>query len=133
MPISERVGGWAALVLLAACSEQSTAEREAEARVERPTVITETNHVFCAHPGDEMASNCTIERYRTDQGLVLTVRHLDGAFRRLAVTTDGRGIVAADGAEPARVTILDANRIEVAIGGDRYQLPATVQEQVARP
>ena len=50
-----------------------------------------------------------------------------GGFRRFVVAGDGTGVAAADGAEPAMVTIIDDDRIEVAIGGDTFRLPATVQ------
>ena len=36
-------------------------------------------------------------------------------------------VIAADGAEKATVTITGPGEIEVAIGGDRYRLPATVK------
>ncbi|WP_375403977.1 hypothetical protein [uncultured Sphingomonas sp.] len=133
MRTSRRVGFLAPLALTAACSKEGAAERDAEALVDRPIVIAEINHVTCAHPGEDLAPLCTIDRERTDQRLALTVRHPDGAFRRLRVTADGRGVVAADGAEPARVAVLDAENIEVAVGGDRYRLPATVQGSTARP
>ena len=76
--------------------------------------------------GRGFANDCTVEQTRTEEGLVLTVRHPDGGFRRLLVTRDGRGVIAADGAEPARVLPLSAREIEVAIGALRYRLPATV-------
>ena len=64
---------------------------------------------------------------QTGSGLMLTVRHADdGRFHRLLVTRDGRGVVAADGAERAVVAIA-GDGIEVVIGGDRYRLPATVR------
>jgi hypothetical protein len=66
---------------------------------------------------------CTVERAGAD----LTVRKPDGGFRRLTIVDDGRGVVAADGAQPAVVTLLSDRRIEVAIGGDAFRLPATVQ------
>ena len=70
---------------------------------------------------------CTLERSASAEGLTLTIRKPDGGFRRLLVTGDGRGVTAADGAEPAIVSVAGENRIEVAIGGDRYRLPATVR------
>ena len=69
---------------------------------------------------------CTVEADETEEGRVLTVRKPDGGFRRLLVVDDGRGVVAADGAEEAEVTIVDDDRIEVDIGGDTFRLPATV-------
>jgi len=70
---------------------------------------------------------CTIEYGESDAGRTLVVRKPDGGFRRLLVARDGRGVVAADGAEPAQVTIIADDRIEVAIGGDTFRLPATVR------
>lgn len=70
---------------------------------------------------------CTVERLSGERGLVLIVRSPSGSFRRLLVTGDGRDVVPADGAEPAIVTPIADNRIEVSIGGDRYRLSATVR------
>ena len=72
---------------------------------------------------------CTIERSEGAEGRTLTVRKPDGGFRRLRVTDDGRGVVAGDGAEQAEVTIVADDRIEVAIGGDTFRLPATVRSR----
>ena len=81
----------------------------------------------CAPAGAEsFAAACTLERRVGADGLELTVRNPGGGFHRLLVTRDGRGVVAADGAEAAEVSIVGAGEIEVAIGGDRYRLPATV-------
>ena len=70
---------------------------------------------------------CTVEQGDSEAGRTLTVRKPDGGFRRLLVTADGRGVVAADGAEPARVRIIGDDRIEVTVAGDTFRLPATVQ------
>ena len=70
---------------------------------------------------------CTLEQADEERGRTLTIRKPDGGFRRLLVTGDGRGVVAADGAEPAIVTIIDDGRIDVAIGGDNFRLPATIR------
>ena len=72
---------------------------------------------------------CTVEHADGPAGRTLTLRKPDGGFRRLRLAQDGRGVVAADGAEPARVTIIDEDRIEVTIAGDSFRLPATVQAQ----
>lgn len=117
-----------ALLVLAGCSE---AEPDAQviANVERAAAATaeEDGRVLCAIDGArDFQRNCAVDRNQTDAGLVLTVRHPDGAFHRLLVTKDGRGVVAADGAQPAKVTIIGGNGIEVAIADDRYRLPATV-------
>ena len=84
--------------------------------------------IVCATGGAETFEPvCTVERSATSAGPVLTLRAPDGSFRRLLVTGDGRGVVAADGGEPARVVPLGEGIIEVAIGGDRYRLPATIR------
>ena len=72
----------------------------------------------------EIAHACTAEVTATADGRILTLRKADGGFRRLRITADGRGVAAADGAEPAHVTPVGANLIEVEIGGDRFRLPA---------
>ncbi len=67
--------------------------------------------IECALAGaTEFARDCGVERSREDGALVLTVRHPDGGFRRFAVTDDGRGLVAADGAEPAAVSLNGTGR-----------------------
>lgn len=84
--------------------------------------------VECALAGSERFERvCRLERMSGAEGLVLTLRAPDGAFRRLLVTRDGRGVVAADGAETAGVTVVGTDRIEVELGGDRYRLPARVK------
>jgi hypothetical protein len=77
----------------------------------------------CAIGGsDAWARDCTVEV----AGEMLTIRHPDGGFRRFRLLRDGRGLAAADGAEPARVTISGAGQIDVAAGADRYRLPARI-------
>ena len=91
-----------------------------------------SSRIACARGDAALAPICTIDEARGRDGLILTVRHADGGFRRLLVTKDGRGVVAADGAEAARVTVIDAKQIEVTLGGDRYRLPATVDRKAKR-
>ena len=81
----------------------------------------------CARGTAALETVCTIEQTRSETGSILTIRHPDGGFRRLLVTDDGRGVTAADGAEVVAVTVMDADGIEVALGGNRYRLPATVK------
>lgn len=120
-------------LFLAACSEQTPAERTVAAvETAQREASEDDGAVPCARSGQrEMRRECLIERTEGRDGLVLTMRHPDGAFRRLLVTKDGRGVVAADGAELATVTVLDPRRIEVKIAGDRYELPATVRAGAA--
>lgn len=130
-PLEGRRWGGAVLLLLtlSACGQtiptkadnvQATAKVRAHAEAE--------SRIPCALDGArDFTPVCAIDSNRTQDGLILTVRHPDGAFRRLKVMTDGSGVIAADGAEEARVTVLAPDRIVVAIAGARYQLPATVR------
>lgn len=81
----------------------------------------------CATGTAPLTPVCTYSREQTPAGLVVTIQREDGAFRRLLVTRDGRGLVAADGAQPARVVVAGKDEIEVALGDDRYRLPATIR------
>ncbi|RVT40826.1 hypothetical protein [Sphingobium algorifonticola] len=67
---------------------------------------------------------------RENEGDRIVIRHPDGGFRRFVVVDDGRGIVTADGADAAKVEVLDKGRIRVIVGNDAYELPATF---VTRP
>ena len=103
----------ALLFLLAGCGGPPAAEVEAK--------------IECAVEGAAAFDRlCTVERSAGPETL-LTLRGPGGSFRRLVVTRDGRGVAAADGAEPATVTVLGKNLIEVSIGSDRYRLPARVR------
>ena len=115
--------------MVAACGEQRTDHKTlAKVEAEQRASADEEGRIVCAHQGSsDFARVCTVDRAEGSGGLVLTVRHPDGAFHRLLITRDGRGVVAADGAEKAVVTVLGSNSIEVALGGDRYRLPATVR------
>ena len=102
------------LLLVAACGEEG-------AEAPRGEVIE------CALDGAErFERNCTVEQREGDEGLTLTIRNEEGGFRRILIRRDGRGAVAADGAEPAQVRVIGGNRVEVSIGADRYLLPATL-------
>ncbi len=115
----------ALLFLLAACGDPDKATEEALAAAGEKAA--DDGRIECAAEGAEAFERvCTMERVKGPEGTTLTIRHPSGGFRRLLVTTDGRGVVAADGAEPAEVTTLGDDRIEVAIGTERYRLPATV-------
>lgn len=77
------------------------------------------------------AHDCTIERSDGPDGVTLILRNADGGFRRLLITGDGRGVMAADGVEPAMVRMIGKGEIEVMVGGDRYRLPARAKSQAA--
>ena len=125
--MSTRISSGAAL-LLAACGQAPVDTASlVRAEAEQHTAAEDDGRILCARGSAPLARVCTLDRERREGDLVLTLRHPDGGFRRLRVTADGRGVVAADGAEPARVSIVDMDRIDVALGGDRYRLPATVR------
>ena len=132
--MSTRIYSLALLILLAGCQSRSP-EGNGLAQIEASgdADAADSGRIDCAPAGSsDFSRQCTVDRATTDQGLVLTVRRPDGGFHRLLVTRDGRGVVAADGAEKAKVSITGARQIEVAIGGDRFRLPATVKGQAAR-
>lgn len=116
------------LMLLAACNEAPPGEMSNGAAAPPPG--QPDNRIEC-RTGDAAAFDrvCTMDSTDSAEGRILTIRKADGGFRRLRVTTDGHGVVAADGAERVRVTILEGGRIEAEIGGDRFRLPARVQRR----
>ena len=127
--MSTRISSAILFLALASCGREQPANTNVLAQVEAQarTDAAEDGRILCAKDGGTLARGCTIEQTQGQGGLLLTVRHEDGAFHRLQVTTDGRGVIAADGAEEAKVTLVGTDGIEVALGGDRYRLPATVK------
>ena len=119
-----------ALLLLAGCGE-AEAPRPQDANGAAPASApveeaVEDGRIDCAIGGAPFGRSCTLEQRETEAGLILTIRNAQGGFRRLLLPRDGSGAVAADGAEPATVTVIADGRAEVAIGGDRYRLPAEI-------
>ena len=124
--MSKRALPAAVLLLLASCEDPNEATRQALAAADNEAA--ENGRVECAAPGaSAFARVCTIERVQGPEGTTLVIHHPDGGFRRLLVTRDGRGVVAADGAEQAIVSLQSEDRIEVELAGYRYRLPATVK------
>lgn len=70
---------------------------------------------------------CTIERKDSPDGQIVVARVPDGGFRRLLIVKDGRGVIAADGAEPVEVAPGGARHIDVTAGDMVYRLPAKVK------
>jgi hypothetical protein len=94
---------------------------------EKSATLDDDGKIDCRVGADTQFTRfCSIERSKAEQGTLITVRKPDGGFRRLLTTRDGRGVVAADGAEQAEVTIIGDNLIEVAIAGDSFRLPARI-------
>jgi len=128
-----RTSDWlvgAAFLLTAGCDRPATETGNAQAPAaadrdqHRATEGDET--ILCARNGNALRRDCIVEQTRAEGHLILTVRHADGGFHRLLVTQDGRGVVAADGAQAARISAVDKQSIDVTIGTDRYRLPATI-------
>ncbi len=113
-----RISSAGALLLLAACDAQVETGAAETADPE--------NLIECALGGATgFARECAVEQSQAAEGLILTVRHPDGGFRRFVATTDGTGVAPADGAEPATLSLRE-DGIEVAVGADRYRFPATI-------
>jgi hypothetical protein len=113
-----RIFSLAPVLLLSACGA-ATEVTEAPSGGEK---------LACAVDGaTDFAPVCNVERATRAEGLTLTIRHPAGGFRRLLVTKDGRGVIAADGAEVAIVAPVSDGLIEVTLGGDKYRLPATIK------
>ncbi len=111
-----RISSVAAALLLAACSPGADGASGADP----------TNTIECSLGGSNVfAADCEVERGRLDDALILTVRHPDGGFRRFEVLDGGRGMAAADGAEPAQVAPHDGG-LHVTVGADRYRFPAAM-------
>lgn len=107
---------WALPLTLAACGSNNPVDPNAE-------------RTDCALDGaTQFSKDCTVERSGGADGLVLTIGREDKGYRRFIVPTDGRGVIVADGADDAKVTILDSNQVEVSVGRDRYRLPATIKQ-----
>ncbi|WP_428630373.1 hypothetical protein [Sphingopyxis sp.] len=112
-------------MLLAACGGASDNSDLAEAEARGSREAAENGRIECALEGAKLFDRtCTIEEMSGQDGTVLVVGRANVGYRRLQITTDGRGVISADGAEPATVTIVGDGMIEVAIGSDRYRLPA---------
>lgn len=117
-------------LIASACSSEPGSAPEAPATAE---VAQGAELIDCAVGGrKELSRACAVERIDDDGTLFLTVRHPDGAFRRFKVLEDGRGLEPADGAEGARLR-MNGDRLEVAIGSDRYLFPATRASDASNP
>lgn len=121
MRISEPSLLLALTAVLAGCSGNAPSE---------PESLTggDESRIACALGEEtEFTEQCDAERVQNGDRRELVMRHPDGGFRRFEIVSDGRGLIAADGSEEAVVTPLSDGRIELSVGSDRYQLPATVK------
>jgi len=107
------------LILFAAACGRNAETQNATTEVD--------GRIDCRIGGDtQFIRACRIERTRGEDGILLTVTKPDEGVRRLMQTRDGRGVIAADGAEQAEVRIVGENLIEVSIAGDSFRLPARI-------
>jgi hypothetical protein len=112
----------AAIAVLVGCSSGKN---------EAPAIAEGGERISCALGGAQAYSEtCAVDRSDVDGKLTLVVRHPDGAFRRFAVVTDGRGLVVADGAEQAK-TAVEGDKLAVSVAGDRYLFPAKIKSSAA--
>lgn len=93
-----------AIAMLAGCDGASPEGDQPDARIS------------CRPEGGERVL-CRVER----DGDVLVLHKPDGGFRRLRITNGA--LVAADGAEPARIGRSSESMLLVEIGSDRFDLP----------
>ncbi|MGH6651643.1 MAG: hypothetical protein ACREB7_10980 [Sphingopyxis sp.] len=122
-----RIFGLAALplLLLAGCDGAPDNKKLAETEAKQSRDAANNGRIECALEGAKLFDRtCTVQEMSGDGGTILVVGRGDVGYRRLQITTDGRGVVSADGAEQATVTIIGEGMIEVAIGADKYRLPA---------
>jgi hypothetical protein len=126
MPTSDRLGAAGARLLLVACSDRNAAAGQPQPADGSRRRASQDATIGCARDDAPLRRVCTVDRHRAADGLILTIRRPDGGFRRLLVTQDGRGVMAADGAEPVRVRVVDGGSIAVTAGRDTYRLPATI-------
>jgi hypothetical protein len=116
----------AGCLLLLGCGDEAGKlgnEMQPEQALTQAAAPVDDGKADCAIGADAaLARDCIIER----AGEILTIRHPDGGFRRFRVLADGRGLEAADGAEMARLQLVETGLVEIRIGGDRYRLPVKV-------
>lgn len=90
--------------------------------------------IDCALAGAaKFAPDCFVQDSRAGDLRILTVRHKDGAFRRFQMVDDGRGVIAADGADEATAKWSAEGVLEVTVAGDRYRFPAQMKPDAPQP
>ena len=114
---------------LAACgSPQENNAAIAKAEADTAREADAQGQILCATGGEKILQRkCQADRTAGPDGGTLVIRHPDGGFRRFKIVTDGRGIVPADGAEKAQISMAGKGFLKVAIGGDQYLVPVTIR------
>jgi hypothetical protein len=119
---------------LGGCSSEPDNQELAAVEADQTHDAAAAGRIYCALGGStDFAQNCTMEQIASTEGTILVLGRADSGYRRFRITTDGRGVEAADGAEPATVTIIDNGLIEVAVANDRYRLPAGQRPASTQP
>lgn len=132
MPIFRYLIGAAALTAgLSACGKPDN-DVLAEAEQRASDQAADNGRIECAINGaTEFSRDCETERLAGEDGVTLIIRHPDGGFRRFNVVTDGRGLEAADGSEPAKIEIVHDDKIKITVGSDKYIMPAKMKASPA--
>lgn len=113
------------LLLVAGCDSPPDNVELAQTEARQSRDAANDGRIECALEGAKLFDRtCTVEEITGSDGTILVVGRNNIGYRRLQITADGRGVVTADGAETAGVTIIGEGMIEVAVDGDRYRLPA---------
>lgn len=113
---------------MAGCSREPDNGAMAATEAGQIRAAADAGKIWCALNGAaNLTFDCSLDRMESTEGTILVLGKADGGFRRFRIATDGRGIVVADGAEPASVQMVEDGLIEVTVGQDRYRLPATVK------
>jgi hypothetical protein len=116
-----------AVAALSACNKTDNQSLEQAEKAADETAIND-GKVECALAGKtDFGRVCETERIAGPDGQILVIRHPDGGFRRFKVLTDGRGLAAAEGADPTSIKILNTGEIELTSGDDLYRLPAQIK------
>jgi hypothetical protein len=117
----------ATLGLVSACGGAPENAELAKVEAEQVRDAAAAGRVACALGGAQnFRVDCTMDRISGEEGTVLVLGRADAGYRRFRIAP-GRGVVAADGAEQATVTVVENGMIEVSVADDRYRLPATVR------
>lgn len=116
------------------CSSEPDNSQLAEVEAAQSRDAAAAGRVLCALGGaEDFQRNCTMDRIASADGTILVLGRADAGYRRFRLIATGYGVEAADGAEPAVITMVDDGMIEVAVAQDRYRLPATPRPQTPPP
>jgi hypothetical protein len=121
------------IILGSSCSPSKEDTEVANKKLEQTEKIAANaavadGKVECAVSGEKILTrSCETEKIVGPDGQLLIIRHPNGGFRRFKILTDGRGLKPAEGADLVAIQLLDDGKIEVAIAGDKYHLPAQIK------